>query len=49
VVERGVEAACRERVQTHCERAVEALAKLPGADGVAVLEALAQELGERRC
>lgn len=49
VVARGVEEACRERVETHRARAVKALEKLPGADGRAVLEALAHELGARRC
>jgi len=49
VVAHGVEAACRERAATHLDRAQRALDKLPDPDGRAVLEALAHELGARRC
>lgn len=44
-----IEAACRARAEAHRRRAVAALADLPNAEGRAVLEALAGEMGARRC
>ncbi|MEZ4339973.1 MAG: polyprenyl synthetase family protein [Sandaracinaceae bacterium] len=47
--EHGVEEACRVRAEEHTRRALEAIADLPDAEGRQILEALAHELGARRC
>lgn len=45
----GIEEACRQRADAHTARALEAIRGLPSAEGRAILEALAHELGARRC
>ncbi|MCB9597058.1 MAG: polyprenyl synthetase family protein [Sandaracinaceae bacterium] len=47
--EHGVEEACRARADEHHRRALDAIRGLPDAEGRQILEALAGELGARRC